>query len=87
MCHYSVKFVVNCVHQISRVSRDRSRPMYILCSRFLLSFDEVVEFAAELEQLANFKYILGVLFLLLLFILFLTFLLLFDLKANKIAHH
>lgn len=64
LCHYSVKFVVNCVHQISRVSRNRSRSVKVFCSRFLLGFDKIVEFAAELEQLADFEYVLSILLLL-----------------------
>lgn len=65
LCHYSVKFIVYCVHKISRVSRDRSRTVHILRSSFLLGFDEILEFTAEFEQFANFEHILGVLLLLL----------------------
>jgi hypothetical protein len=61
--------------------------MNVFGTSFFLRLDEIVKIAAKLEQLADFKYILCILFLLPYFILFLQFFLLLYLKSYKVPHH
>ena len=49
LSYNSVKFVVNSVHKISCISRDRSRSMNVFSTCLLLRLDKIVEFAAKLE--------------------------------------
>ena len=59
----SVEFVIDCVHKICSVSRYRSGAMDVFAPSLLFLLDKILEFATELEQLANFKHILGILLL------------------------